>query len=346
MNNLDEVAPEDEARTYRQKSYPKRLLGGRRRVDDALPPRVRAVRDRARRASGVPGGSDRRPTPDRAPAWSVDAVLRRQRRRARPASQRGRPHRRASTAQPVTRFDELSRRARPRRVGEDVQLTSSRDGDGRTSTVDARLRPRPRTRAARPGRGSSGSAPIEALLRRARRPRDRRRAGAGRVRCGSPVRPSAAWRRFFSPAGIDDFADQVVNAGDGQHAAAEPAGSGGSGVGARPPTDDEPRSSRSIGVVRLGVAACRATGCASSCCSFVADQHLHRRVQPGPAAAARRRPRRHRRPTSGIRSTSPGAALLRRRRQAAAAHLRRGPACSSCSACRRSTSTSSTRSAE
>ncbi len=43
MSNLDEVPPEDEPRTYRQQSYPQRLLVVVGRLDDALPAGLRAA---------------------------------------------------------------------------------------------------------------------------------------------------------------------------------------------------------------------------------------------------------------------------------------------------------------
>ncbi len=48
MNSMDEVDPADEARTYRQATFPRRLLVITRRLDDAHPDRHRAAVRRLR----------------------------------------------------------------------------------------------------------------------------------------------------------------------------------------------------------------------------------------------------------------------------------------------------------
>ena len=60
MNNMDDVPPEDEARTYRQQTFPRRLLvisaGSLMHMLIAIVPAVHRVRDprRARRAARAP----------------------------------------------------------------------------------------------------------------------------------------------------------------------------------------------------------------------------------------------------------------------------------------------------
>src|SRR4029450_14055890 len=72
MNNLDEVDPTDEPRTYRQQSFPKRLLvvsaGSLMHFAQAFVLLVILLG-----VVGFPGRSVANP-PDRAPAWQINTV--------------------------------------------------------------------------------------------------------------------------------------------------------------------------------------------------------------------------------------------------------------------------------
>ena len=81
MTNLEEVDPADEARTYRQQSFPRRRVGGGGRLDHALPDGHRAGLHRARRLrrgrrrAPTAGPSVRSRGSRAAPAPAADAGL-------------------------------------------------------------------------------------------------------------------------------------------------------------------------------------------------------------------------------------------------------------------------------
>src|SRR4029453_1811673 len=137
MNTLDEVDPVDEPRTYRQKSFPKRLLvvsaGSLMHFAQAFVLLVILL--------GVVGfpGRGGAPPPARAPAWQINTV-----EDDSPAQAAGLKEDDlvvAVNGQPVSHFDELSDALARFDVGDEVQLTVERDGVERT--VDATLRARP-----------------------------------------------------------------------------------------------------------------------------------------------------------------------------------------------------------
>ena len=132
MNNMDEVPPADEARTYRQQSYPRRMLvisaGSIMHMLIAVVPAVHRVRRSA--ASWSSGRAPRSPSQAERPG-----------RRGRPAD--GRHRRSASTARPSTAprssasavrshepGDVVAGRRRARRRGADDR----RSGSARTPT--------------------------------------------------------------------------------------------------------------------------------------------------------------------------------------------------------------------
>jgi len=237
MNNLDDVDPGDEPRTYRQKSFPKRLLvvsaGSLMHFAQAFVLLVILLG-----VVGFPGRSIANP-PDRAPAWQIDTVLRNS--AAEEAGLRKDDLIVAVDGQPVSRYDELSDALARAEVGEDVQLTVERGAGERT--VEARLRPRPADEGGETGSpflgvGTSKHFSDEPLG-----------LGTAVVRApGEMVRFTGqtfgAMAGFFSPRGISDFANNVGEANNPD------SGSGGSGSGSS--ADDNDRLISIIGVVQLG----------------------------------------------------------------------------------------------
>ncbi|MGH9215966.1 MAG: M50 family metallopeptidase, partial [Acidimicrobiales bacterium] len=147
MNNLDEVDPTDEPRTYRQKSFPKRLLvvsaGSLMHFAQAFVLLVVLLG-----VVGFPGRSIANP-PDRAPAWEINTVE--DDSAAQAAGLQEDDLIVAVDGQPVSRYDELSDAIARYDVGDEVRFTIERDGVERS--VGAELRPRP---AGVPG-GEAGS---------------------------------------------------------------------------------------------------------------------------------------------------------------------------------------------
>jgi len=237
MNNLDDVDPVDESRTYRQKSFPKRLLvvsaGSLMHFAQAFVLLVILLG-----VVGFPGRSLANP-PDRAPAWQIDTVLRNS--AAEEAGLREDDLIVAVDGQPVSRYDELSDALARAEVGEDVQLTVERSGVERT--VEARLRPRPADEG-----GETGS-PFLGVGTSKHFSDEPIGLGTAVVRApGEMVRFTGqtfgAMAGFFSPRGISDFANNVGEANNPD------SGSGGSGSGSS--DDDNDRLISIIGVVQLG----------------------------------------------------------------------------------------------
>ena len=238
MNNLDDVDPGDEPRTYREKSFPKRLLvvsaGSLMHFAQAFVLLVILLG-----VVGFPGRSIANP-PDRASAWEINTVE--DNSAAQAAGLKEDDLVVAVNGQPVSRFDELSDALAKYDVGEDVQLTIERDGVERT--VDAELRPRP---AGVPG-GDPGSPFLGVGTSRhfSDKPIG---LGTAIVRApGEMVRFTGqtfgAMAGFFSPRGISDFANNVGEANNSD------SGSGGGGSGSS--ADDNDRLISIIGVVQLG----------------------------------------------------------------------------------------------
>jgi membrane-associated protease RseP (regulator of RpoE activity) len=238
MNNLDEVDPADEPRTYRQKSFPKRLLvvsaGSLMHFAQAFVLLVILLG-----VVGFPGRSIANP-PDRAPAWEINTVL--DDSAAQEAGLRKDDLIVAVDGQAVSRYEELSDALARADVGEDVQLTIERGGAERT--VEARLRPRPADEG-----GETGS-PFLGVGTSKHFSDEPIGLGTAIVRApGEMVRFTGqtfgAMAGFFSPRGISDFANDV---GEADEPDSGSGGSGGSGSSA----DDDDRLISIIGVVQLG----------------------------------------------------------------------------------------------
>jgi membrane-associated protease RseP (regulator of RpoE activity) len=237
MNNLDEVDLADEPRTYRQKSFPKRLLvvsaGSLMHFAQAFVLLVVLLG-----VVGFPGRSIANP-PDRAPAWEINTV------EADSAAQAAGLKKDdlivAVDGHPVSRYDELSDALAHNDVGDNVPLTIERDGVERT--VNAELRPRP---ADVPG-GEPGSPFLGVGTSRhfSDKPIG---LGTAIVRAPSEMvrftgQTFGAMAGFFSPRGISDFANNVGEANNRGSSSG-----GGSGSSA----DDNDRLISIIGVVQLG----------------------------------------------------------------------------------------------
>ena len=236
MNNLDDVDPVDESRTYRQKSFPKRLLvvsaGSLMHFAQAFVLLVILLG-----VVGFPGRSIANP-PDRAPAWEINTVL--SGSAAEEAGLREDDLIVAVDGQPVSRYEELSDALARAEVGQDVQLTVERGGVERT--VEARLRPRPADEG-----GETGS-PFLGVGTSKHYSNEPIGLGTAVVRApGEMVRFTGqtfgAMAGFFSPRGISDFATDVGEANDPES---------GSGGGSGSSADDNDRLISIIGVVQLG----------------------------------------------------------------------------------------------
>jgi membrane-associated protease RseP (regulator of RpoE activity) len=236
MNNLDDVDPVDESRTYRQKSFPKRLLvvsaGSLMHFAQAFVLLVILLG-----VVGFPGRSIANP-PDRAPAWEINTVL--SGSAAEEAGLREDDLIVAVDGQPVSRYEELSDALARAEVGQDVQLTVERGGVERT--VEARLRPRPADEG-----GETGS-PFLGVGTSKHYSDEPIGLGTAVVRApGEMVRFTGqtfgAMAGFFSPRGISDFATDVGEANDPDS---------GSGGGSGSSADDNDRLISIIGVVQLG----------------------------------------------------------------------------------------------
>jgi membrane-associated protease RseP (regulator of RpoE activity) len=239
MNNLDEVDPVDEPRTYRQKSFPKRLLvvsaGSLMHFAQAFVLLVILLG-----VVGFPGRSVANP-PDRAPAWQINTVE--DDSAAQAAGLKEDDLVVAVNGQPVSHFDELSDALARFDVGDEVQLTVERDGVERT--VDATLRARP---AGVPG-GDAGT-PFLGVGTSKHFSDEPLGLGTALVRApGEMVRFTGqtfgAMAGFFSPRGISNFADNVGEANNPDSGSGSSGGSGSS-------SDDNDRVISIIGVVQLG----------------------------------------------------------------------------------------------
>jgi membrane-associated protease RseP (regulator of RpoE activity) len=239
MNNLDETDPADESRTYRQQSFPKRLLvvsaGSLMHFAQAFVLLVVLLG-----VVGFPGRSIANP-PDRAPAWNVNEVVGDS--AAEAAGLREDDRIVAIDGQPVSRFEALSTVIESHDVGDEVRLTLERDGSERTAVAE--LRPRPDD-----GSGEAGS-PFLGVGTSKHFSDDPIGLGTAIVRApGEMLRFSAqslgALAGVFSPSGISDFADNVGEANDPDD------GESGSGSGSASEGDDDGRLISIIGVVQIG----------------------------------------------------------------------------------------------
>jgi membrane-associated protease RseP (regulator of RpoE activity) len=238
MNNLDEVDPADEPRSYRQQSFPKRLLvvsaGSLSHLLQAFVIGVVLFG-----VVGIPGGSITDPQVDEIEAWKIHTVV---------------PDSAAAAAgfepgdrivevggRPASEFDELSEALSSYDVGDEVTFTVARDGD--EQTIDATLRERPESEGGDAGSPFLGVGTQDVVP-------------AERVGIVSAIAqtPGEMWEvtttsvgalgRVFSPSGIGDFAEDVGNAREEE--------SGGGGAQASDSGRNPDGLMSIIGFVRIG----------------------------------------------------------------------------------------------
>jgi membrane-associated protease RseP (regulator of RpoE activity) len=241
MNNLDEADPADEPRTYRQQSFPQRLLvvsaGSISHMLQAFVLLVIALG-----LVGVPGGSlTKDATPE---AWQVGEVT--PDSAAAAAGLKADDEIVAVDDRSVKSLDsDLSDVLSTYAVGDTLQLTVERNGQERT--LDATLQARPAdVEGGRPGSPflgvSSGGVYNDDPI------------GLGPAIVAAPgemVRFTGeslgALAGFFSPNGLGDYADNVNNASSDARTSSDPSAT------AAPPREGQDNRLVSIyGVVRMG----------------------------------------------------------------------------------------------
>jgi membrane-associated protease RseP (regulator of RpoE activity) len=211
MNNLDETDPADEPRTYRQQSFPKRLLvvsaGSIMHFIQAWILLVLAVG-----VFGVPGGSVTDPGKGDVEYWPIVEVD--PDTPAAAAGFRDGDHIVAVDGRPVTSFDhETGLRSAVQRydVGDEVSFTVERDGQERT--IDAELGSRPASAGGREGTAFLGVTSGVHISEEA--------IGIGEAIVRSPSEIAgfvgdsfAALGGFFTPDGLESYAENVTDAGN------------------------------------------------------------------------------------------------------------------------------------
>ena len=233
MHNLDEVPPEDEPRTYRQQSYPKRMAvataGSAMHFLQAIVAvfLVFAV-------FGAPGGHLFTQANDFRIQSTVDGSA------AQQAGIQPGDGIVAIDGEKIDSFTKLHDVVVPRQ-GKEVQIVISRDGQQITQGHHHRREPGPRLprrRAAGTTLATTGTG-------------DRSRSNVHRARVHLEADRSASSASFFSPSGLSDFADTVVNRGetattsDNQSGSSTAPSSGSSQI-------DENRPVSIIGAARFG----------------------------------------------------------------------------------------------
>jgi membrane-associated protease RseP (regulator of RpoE activity) len=241
MNNLDETDPADEARTYRQQSFPKRLLvvsaGSIMHFIQAFVLLVVLLT-----VVGVPGGtiSDKTRHDE---SWQVGSVVKGS--AAAEAGLKTGDVIETFDGKPVATWDDVTTKIQAHAVGDRIHFQVVRDG--RTINKSAVLQPRPEsqhgTRGA-PFLGLGPEYPAETV-------------GLGTALVQAPQEMAryvgntvGTLAGIFSPSGIHDMADNVSQAND------QPSSSSSSGSAAS--NDDGSNDNRLLsilGVLRLGNAA-------------------------------------------------------------------------------------------
>ena len=230
MNNLDEVAPGDESRTYREKSYPKRLLvavaGSAMHFAQAL-----VLLFFLYAFVGVPGGSL---TEDK--EWEVRSVT--EDGAARDAGIRAEDRILAMDGREYETFTDFAT-AVSGMPGEDVTLTVARDGEVLDVPVEI------------------GENPDDPSLGQLGIRRDLLTTTVGPIRAfgaaigdfgEQTVATLGFLGEFFTPAGLSDFAGDVATGSDDSQTVEAPTRSGGTSA----ESPDEGRIISIVGAVRIG----------------------------------------------------------------------------------------------
>ncbi len=306
MNNLDPVEPVDEPRSFREKSFPKRMLvmcaGSMSHFIQAFVLLVILLG-----VVGVPGGTLTR----NADEWTIGKVT---------------PHSAAALAglqpgdrivaldgTPVSHWFAITEAMRGHKDGDTIDVALERDGEPLVKAI--RLGARPEDIPGDPGTGFLGVGT---------RPRPVHKLGIGGAILAVPgetarfVNQSAhAMAGLFTPSGVGDMAGNVTNARQDRAAV-----SSGAGPSAAETDRQQHRLISILGVIQLGGSTQRGQRRRLPAAAVLPDEHLHRDLQHDPAASAGRRPRRGRGLRAGAVAQEPP--LLRGCQQAAAADLRRG----------------------
>jgi membrane-associated protease RseP (regulator of RpoE activity) len=243
MNNLDEVDPEDEARAYRQQSFPKRLavvLAGPAThfVMAWIILFVLLV------GYGLPSQFFDGPVDDigEVSNWEVSQIT--DDSAASAAGLEPGDKVVAFDGDPIDNFGQLTDAIQAGEVGQEVTLGVLRDGETFDATTE--LVGRPESAGGEKGTPFLGVGP--GLVDDAEPMGALSAAGKATTGVGSVTKQSVvAIGNFFSPSGISGFAD-TVSQGSGD---SEPQGSGGGGQVAEEP-DDSNRMLSILGAVRLG----------------------------------------------------------------------------------------------
>lgn len=244
MSNLDEVAPEDEPRTYRQQSFPKRLLvvlagPGTHFVQAWI------ILFMLFAVVGVSGGSglnDAEPE-----SWSV-ATVEDGSAAAAAELERG-DEVVAWNGEPVADFADLQDAISSAEVGDEVTLTVERDGRRFETTTEIEGRPESLADA-----DDAAGTPFLGVGPTFRFPEQRYGvvesvSMATEKTAGITKEAVVALGRFFSPSGLSDFADTVSDS--------SPGSSGTSSGGSSAQSDNDANGNRLLsiyGAVRLGAA--------------------------------------------------------------------------------------------
>src|SRR5262245_1170168 len=246
MNNLDETDPADEARTYRQQSFPKRLLvvsaGSIMHFIQAFVLLVILLT-----LVGVPGG----PLTDEArhdESWRVGNVEKDS--AANAAGLRKGDDIVTFDGQPVSTWEDVTDRIKAHDVGDQVRFEVVRGGE--TLDLAATLGPRPRDIGGTPGTPFLGLA--------AQYPKETVGLGTALVQAPQEMgryvgNTMGTLAGLFSPSGISDMADNVSQAHD------QGSNSGSSGTAVS--NDDNQNDNRLLsilGVLRLGASATEEDG--------------------------------------------------------------------------------------
>jgi len=206
MNNLDEVDPADESRTYRQQSFPKRLLvvsaGSLAHFAQAFVILVVLLG-----VVGVPGGSITGPKGN-AEGWDVVTVTGNS--AAAAAGLRHGDRIVDFQGRPVSRYEDLKDALRPYDVGDTVRLGVLRHGE--ELTLSAKLRGRPADID-----GAPPGSPFLGLKTGLYWPKQAVGVGEAILRTpGETARfvgaSAGVVAGVFSPHGLGDMADNVSNA--------------------------------------------------------------------------------------------------------------------------------------
>ena len=209
MNNLDEVPPEDEERSYRQQSFPKRLivvLAGP--ASHAVQAFVILMVMFA--VVGVPGG-DPLPTEDtsgNSPIWSVDEVTPKS-AAAAAGLQKG-DKIVAFDGDSVKSWNDVRDKINAGKVGDEITLTIERGDELIEATTEL---------IARPPDVAGPAGPFLGVGPRIPRPPDEKLSVLAAIPRSVTETGNVAWEslvamgRFFSPDGVSDYAGTVSEGG-------------------------------------------------------------------------------------------------------------------------------------